>query len=254
MAGYPGLVALQEQYGDMGFQVLAFPCQQYGHHGAVTDICSPSDHCTLEPSSNTAIHDYAMGQGGLCESGATCPFPMFAKSNVKSGHPCTDPSVTTVGSDPGPGTGCEAGSTECCPQNDAIYDYIRSVIPGNPTWNFDKYLIAKDGTVASHFGAGTETNGCGPSWADCTGTTGFEADLVLAMNAPYDGPTSGSGGCADDADGVLSAQGWDCSMALAAVMSNCEFDMSTSGLDYNRGILLSSVCPVECGVCGGGGH
>ena len=64
---YAGLQELQETYGDRGFTVLGFPCDQFGHQ---------------EPGENGEIAQF-------CESSFGVTFPMFAKINVngKDTHP-----------------------------------------------------------------------------------------------------------------------------------------------------------------------
>lgn len=57
---YAGLRALQEQFGDQGFNVLAFPCNQFGGQ---------------EPGTNVEILEFASSKYNV-------NFPMFAKINV----------------------------------------------------------------------------------------------------------------------------------------------------------------------------
>ena len=60
---YAGLQELQETYGDRGFTVLGFPCDQFGHQ---------------EPGENGEIAQF-------CESSFGVTFPMFAKINGNGG-------------------------------------------------------------------------------------------------------------------------------------------------------------------------
>ena len=64
---YTGLEALQRKYSARGFQVLAFPCNQFGHQ---------------EPGSAEAIAEF-------CTSRFSVSFPMFAKTDVNGdqAHP-----------------------------------------------------------------------------------------------------------------------------------------------------------------------
>ncbi len=64
---YVGLQHLQEQYGDLGFNVLGFPCDQFAHQ---------------EPAQDAEIADFCTGQFGVT-------FPMFAKVEVNGSgaHP-----------------------------------------------------------------------------------------------------------------------------------------------------------------------
>jgi len=64
---YEGLQALQRDYADRGFQVLGFPCNQFGHQ---------------EPGSAKDIAEF-------CSREYDVSFPMFAKIDVNGGsaHP-----------------------------------------------------------------------------------------------------------------------------------------------------------------------
>lgn len=64
---YAGLQALQERFAARGFDVLAFPCDQFGHQ---------------EPGSDTEIRTF-------CETRFRTTFPLFAKVEVngKGAHP-----------------------------------------------------------------------------------------------------------------------------------------------------------------------
>lgn len=64
---YAGLQALQQRFGPKGFQVLAFPCDQFGHQ---------------EPGSDAEIARF-------CERGFGVTFPVFAKIEVNGprAHP-----------------------------------------------------------------------------------------------------------------------------------------------------------------------
>ncbi len=64
---YKGLQELQDKYGDDGFTVLGFPCDQFGHQ---------------EPGAEDEIADF-------CERNFGVDFPLFAKVDVngKGAHP-----------------------------------------------------------------------------------------------------------------------------------------------------------------------
>ena len=64
---YKGLQALQERFGPRGFQVLAFPCNQFGGQ---------------EPGSDSDIR-------GFCDTRYRISFPLFAKIDVNGSgaHP-----------------------------------------------------------------------------------------------------------------------------------------------------------------------
>jgi glutathione peroxidase len=57
---YQGLESLQQQYGEQGLQVLAFPCNQFG---------------SQEPGSNEEIQHF-------CQKKFNTTFPVFGKINV----------------------------------------------------------------------------------------------------------------------------------------------------------------------------
>lgn len=64
---YEGLQALQQRFGERGFSVLAFPCNQFGGQ---------------EPASNDEIQQFCSGRFGVT-------FPVFAKLEVNGdgAHP-----------------------------------------------------------------------------------------------------------------------------------------------------------------------
>jgi glutathione peroxidase len=64
---YKGLQQLHEQYGDRGFTVLGFPCDQFGHQ---------------EPGDDAEI-------SGFCERNFGVTFPLFSKIEVNGdgAHP-----------------------------------------------------------------------------------------------------------------------------------------------------------------------
>lgn len=61
---YAGLQSLYETFGDRGFVVLGFPCDQFGHQ---------------EPGKESEIAEF-------CESSFGVRFPMFAKVDVNGDH------------------------------------------------------------------------------------------------------------------------------------------------------------------------
>ena len=64
---YIGLQSLYEQFQPRGFEILAFPCDQFGHQ---------------EPGDERAIQQF-------CTDNYSVTFPMFAKTNVngENAHP-----------------------------------------------------------------------------------------------------------------------------------------------------------------------
>ena len=103
---YKGLEALYEQYKDKGFEVLAFPA---------------NDFMGQEPGSNAEIKQF-------CELNFKTTFPLFAKISVRGNgiHP--------------------------------LYAYLTkdSGFDGPITWNFNKFIVGKDGKVVARFGSKTD--------------------------------------------------------------------------------------------------
>jgi glutathione peroxidase len=105
---YTGLEELQEQFGDRGFSVVGFPCNQFGGQ---------------EPGSAEEI-------AAFCSSTYGVSFPMFEKIEVNgaSRHPIYAELTATTDADG------EAGDIQ---------------------WNFEKFLVARDGSVIARFRPGT---------------------------------------------------------------------------------------------------
>lgn len=158
--GYQGMVQLHEQFNQDGFQVLAFPCNQFGsqepNSNAVIeafagtkalDFGTESDTCggasCVGRSGRPAAHG---DRGAVCTGGASgCPFPMFAKSTVNSPMCTSNPNV-----------GCTPSSTECCTFNNQVYNYLKAELPGAVPWNFAKFLVDKNGNVVKRWVSVTE--------------------------------------------------------------------------------------------------
>ncbi|QDU78027.1 Hydroperoxy fatty acid reductase gpx1 [Bremerella volcania] len=98
---YEPLQALYEQYGDQGFAVLGFPCNQFGKQ---------------EPGTASQIREF-------CTEKYDVTFPMFEKIEVN-----------------GEGTA-------------PLYTKLKSFEsdPGDVKWNFEKFLIGKNGEVIQRF-------------------------------------------------------------------------------------------------------
>lgn len=73
---------------------------------------------------------------------------MFAKSNVN-------------GACKGTTADCSADSKLCCPTNDKVFSYLESVLPGKVPWNFEKYLVGKDGVPVKKTGASDDPSHLG---------------------------------------------------------------------------------------------
>jgi glutathione peroxidase len=101
---YAGLQQLHEEYGDRGFAVLGFPCNQFG---------------SQEPGTPDEIATF-------CETSYGVTFPLFEKIEVngEGRHPLYR-ELTSHADDDG-----EAGDIQ---------------------WNFEKFLISRDGHVVRRF-------------------------------------------------------------------------------------------------------
>ena len=98
-AQYEGLQKLQETFGDRGFSVLAFPCNDFGGQ---------------EPGELEEIKTF-------CSTNYGVTFPLYAKVHA-------------------------SGATT------APYDTLTKVEPaGDVAWNFEKFLVGRDGTVIKRF-------------------------------------------------------------------------------------------------------
>jgi glutathione peroxidase len=108
---YEGLEKLYETYGDKGLVVAGFPANEFAGQ---------------EPGSNAEIAEF-------CEVRFGVKFPMFEKIVVKGEgkHPLYQALTAAV------------PTAEAAPPN-APND-------GEVMWNFEKFLIAKDGAVARRF-------------------------------------------------------------------------------------------------------
>jgi glutathione peroxidase len=106
---YTGLEELQRTYGDRGFSVVGFPCNQF---------------MGQEPGTAEEIAEFCSATYGVT-------FPMMEKVDVNGDgrHPLFE-ALTTV-----PDAAGEAGDVQ---------------------WNFEKWLVAPDGTVVGRFRPRTE--------------------------------------------------------------------------------------------------
>lgn len=101
---YAGLQSLYERYGDKGFTILGFPCNQFFGQ---------------EPGSAEQIQQF-------CSKNYGVTFPLFAKLDVKG------------------------------PKQHELYARLSetpddSGKSGNVQWNFEKFLIGRDGRVVRRF-------------------------------------------------------------------------------------------------------
>jgi glutathione peroxidase len=119
---YDGLEKLYDSYKDKGFEVLGFPANDFG---------------AQEPGTNDEIVEF-------CKVNYGVSFPLFEKADV-----------TGPGKQP-----LYAALTEAVPEKQGDATGWRERLRGygmTPTedpevlWNFEKFLIARDGSVAARF-------------------------------------------------------------------------------------------------------
>jgi glutathione peroxidase len=119
---YDGLEALHERLEGQGFSVLGFPANDFG---------------AQEPGTNDEIADF-------CRTNFSVKFPMFEK-------------ITVTGEGKHP---LYAGLTAAQPAKQGDPEAFRERLRGfgmtpnaDPEilWNFEKFVIAKDGSVAARF-------------------------------------------------------------------------------------------------------
>jgi len=120
---YSGLEKLFEQYEERGLVVLGFPCNDFG---------------AQEPGSETEIADF-------CQRNYGVRFPMFEKIEVnrEGRHPLYR---ELIAEQP------QAQQAEGSQFGDKLAQHGMS--PKNPSdvmWNFEKFLIGRDGKVIGRF-------------------------------------------------------------------------------------------------------
>ena len=120
---YAGLEALYKKYAEQGLVVLGFPCNQFG---------------AQEPGNADEI-------GAFCEKNYGVSFPLFAKIDVNGEHrhPLYEKLVS-------------AAPTAVAPQGSGFYERMASkgrapLYPDDILWNFEKFLIGRDGQVIQRF-------------------------------------------------------------------------------------------------------
>lgn len=120
---YAGLESLFKQYRERGLQVLGFPC---------------NDFAEQEPGSADEIQDF-------CTTNYGVEFPMFEKLNINSEprHPlyaaliaAQPDAVFPAGSD----FSEKLAGYGCSPKQ-----------PDDVLWNFEKFLVGRDGRVVQRF-------------------------------------------------------------------------------------------------------
>jgi glutathione peroxidase len=119
---YEGLENLYENYRAEGLEVLGFPANNF---------------MGQEPGTEDEIRDF-------CDSNYNVQFPLFSKISVKGDdqhqlyHYLTETKPDTDINDGGLETNLKG------------YGHNRST-PGEVLWNFEKFLVGKDGNIAARF-------------------------------------------------------------------------------------------------------
>lgn len=122
---YEGLETLYKANADSGFEVLGFPANDFG---------------AQEPGTHEEIAEF-------CKQNYGVSFPLFAKADVTG--PAKQPLYAAL--------------TQAMPAKQGPAEEFREKLKGygmTPTqdpevlWNFEKFLIGRDGTVAARFAPG----------------------------------------------------------------------------------------------------
>lgn len=123
---YEALEALYRRYRDQGFEVLGFPANDFGGQ---------------EPGSNAEIADF-------CSVNFNVSFPMFAKADVTG--PAKQPLYAALTAE----MPLKQGDAESWRQKLRDYGMTPTEDP-EVLWNFEKFLIGRDGQVAARFSPAT---------------------------------------------------------------------------------------------------
>src|SRR5471030_293824 len=120
---YEGLESLYAKWHDQGFEVLGFPCNEFG---------------AQEPGTEEEIQSFCTTHFGVT-------FPMFSKVDVNGDN--RHPLYQTL-------TSARPEAVE--PEGSEFYQRMVSkgrgpAQVGNILWNFEKFLIGRDGTVLQRF-------------------------------------------------------------------------------------------------------
>lgn len=119
---YEALEKLYKERKDEGLEILGFPCNQFG---------------AQEPGEEAEIKSFCMARFGVT-------FPMFSKIDVngENRHPLYQ---LLFSAQPERTTAPDSGFVE------KLKGYGFEVKDGNILWNFEKFLVSKDGEVIGHF-------------------------------------------------------------------------------------------------------
>jgi glutathione peroxidase len=120
---YDALEKIYEQYHEQGFEVLGFPANEFG---------------SQEPGTNAEIQEFCRGNFGV-------KFPMFEKIVVKGDgiHPLYQFLTETM---------LEATSPHGTNFEDRLKGHgVTRTKKNEILWNFEKFLIGRDGKVVARF-------------------------------------------------------------------------------------------------------
>jgi len=120
---YNGLEKLYEDHRDQGFEVLGFPANNFGGQ---------------EPGTEEEIKDF-------CDTNFNVQFPLFSKISVagEDQHPLYKHLISEKG---------EADVTNGSEFETKLKGYgVERANPSDILWNFEKFLIGKDGEIAARF-------------------------------------------------------------------------------------------------------
>lgn len=120
---YEQLENIQHAWGERGFTVLGFPCNQF---------------LGQEPGNEDEIHDF-------CRTTYGVTFPMFSKIDVngENRHPLYQKLI-------------DAAPTAVAPEASGFYERMASkgrapLYPDDILWNFEKFLVGRDGEIVQRF-------------------------------------------------------------------------------------------------------
>ncbi|MYL96386.1 glutathione peroxidase [Novosphingobium sp. FGD1] len=124
---YEGLEAIYQEYRDRGFEVLGFPANDFG---------------AQEPGTHEEIAEF-------CSINYGVSFPLFAKADVtgEGKQPLYAALIEAVPA--------KQGDVEGMKERFRGYGMTPNEDP-EVLWNFEKFLIARDGSVVGRFAPGTD--------------------------------------------------------------------------------------------------
>lgn len=123
---YAGLQALHDRFGEQGFEVLGFPANDFG---------------AQEPGTDAEIAQF-------CETSFNIGFPLFAKASVVGAD--KQPLYKELVAAQPTKRGDAAGMREMLKKHGMTPNEDPEVL-----WNFEKFLVGKDGEVLARFSPST---------------------------------------------------------------------------------------------------